>query len=122
MDWLKQARRKLESSRWALEGKFWENSAFDSQQAAEMAAKSLMMAKKMEYRGHMISKMMKKLDAPIEIVEMAQELDHHYTNARYPDAYDSGVPMEYYNEKIATKLIEYAECIIKFVEDEIRKL
>jgi HEPN domain-containing protein len=40
LDWLRQAKRKLDSARWNLQGQFFEDACFSSQQAAELAAKA----------------------------------------------------------------------------------
>ena len=41
-DWFRQAKRKLASARWAIEGAFYEDACFSAQQAAELAAKALL--------------------------------------------------------------------------------
>ena len=66
--------------------------------------------------------MLGKLNSPDEIIELGMRLDHHYTNSRYPDAYDSGAPMEFYSKSMAEEAIDYAERIIEYVETELGKL
>ena len=122
LDWLKQARRKLEAARWSFEGRLWEEAAFAAHQAAEMAAKALLVAKNTDYRGHVVSRLLSAAGAPEEIVDMAKELDHHYINSRYPDAYEIGAPMEFYTKNMAKTAIEYAEQIIKYTESELGEL
>ena len=121
-DWLRQARRKLEAAKWNFEGKLWEEAAFSAHQAAELAAKALLVAKKLDHRGHAVSRLLAVVGAPADIVDMAREIDHHYINARYPDAYDIGAPMEFYTKNMAKNAIDYAEQIIKYIESEIGKL
>jgi hypothetical protein len=36
-DWFRQSQRKLESARWDIQGKFYEDACFSAQQAAELA-------------------------------------------------------------------------------------
>lgn len=121
-DWLKQAHRKLESAKWDLKGEFWEDATFCAQQTAELAVKALLIAKRLEHRGHMVSLMLEKLNAPDKILEFGMRLDHHYTNSRYPDAYDTGAPMAFYNKSMAEEAIKYAEEIIEYIESELGKL
>ena len=42
LDWRRQAKRKLDSARWSLQGQFFEDGCFSGPQAAELAAKALL--------------------------------------------------------------------------------
>jgi len=48
--------------------------------------------------GHSIMKLLSGVgtEAPQEIVDCGRELDKVYIPSRYPDAYDAGAPMDYY--------------------------
>ncbi|MDD1745191.1 MAG: HEPN domain-containing protein [Candidatus Methanoperedens sp.] len=49
------------------------------------------------------------------------ELDKHYIPPRYPDAFPSGSPFEYYTREDADKCIKYAESILAEVRNYLTK-
>lgn len=53
-DWLRQAKRKLDSARWDLQGEFFGDACFSAQQAAELGAKALLELKGIVKRGHSV--------------------------------------------------------------------
>ena len=117
--WPRQARRKLESAKWDLKGKFYEDACFSAQQAAELAVKALLEKKGLSRRGHSIYFMLNEINADSELLRMAKILDQYYIPTRYPNGFDVGAPMDYYDKTQAEEAIEYAERIIRFVEKEI---
>ncbi len=121
-DWLEQAKRDLEAARWAMDGGFWDVAAFYAHQAAELAARAVFVARKDERKGHAVSLLLGELGAPEALVEAAQELDHHYIGARYPDVYAMGAPMKFYNKKLAERMVGCAEKVIAFAEEKIQAL
>lgn len=121
-DWLRQAERKLQSASWALKGKFYEDACFMAQQAAELAAKSLMERKGENARGHSAFAMLNRITANSEVINQAKALDQYYIPTRYPNGFESGAPMDYYTKQQAEEAISYAENIIKFVKAELKKI
>ena len=41
-----------------------------------------------------------------EVTQTVNELDKHYTSARYPDAYEAVIPAEYYTIGMAEETVE----------------
>jgi len=56
------------------------------------------------------------------LLQICQDLDRHYVQPRYPNAFPSGYPAEFYNQKQARKCIEYARSIIKYVKNKITEI
>lgn len=119
-DWLRQAKRKLESAKWDLKGKFYEDACFSSQQAAELAAKAFLERRGMAEIGHSIFFLLSRVqDTPEDLLEKAKVLDRYYILTRYPNGFDRGAPMDYFEEKTAKEAIKFAENIIGFIAREI---
>jgi len=73
--------------------------------------------------GHSVLKLIEaaerelSLQAPGEVKEAAAELDHFYIPPRYPDVYDEGSPFEYFTESMASRALEHARRVVKWVEE-----
>ncbi len=98
-DWLRQAERNLKSAEVNYQYGLYEESCYESQQCAKKAVKGLLAHLHREERGNAITLLLRSvtLEVPSEVLECAQELDKHYIPSRYPDAYDEGGPLDYYN-------------------------
>jgi len=122
-DWLAQARRDLKAARDSLADENYEWSAFQAQQTAEKALKALLRFHNREVGGHTIARLLKRAESigpiPAELPPMARELDRHYIQPRYPNAFAEGYPGEFYDAQTAEKCIRYAEKILAFVESHI---
>lgn len=119
-DWLRQAKRKLESAKWDLKGKFYEDACFSSQQAAELAAKAFLEKKGMAEIGHSIFFLLSRVqDIPKDLLEKAKVLDRYYILTRYPNGFDRGAPMDYFEEKTSKEAIKFAKNITEFNAKEI---
>lgn len=117
---MRQAKRKLESAKWDLKGAFYEDACFSSQQAAELAAKALLEKKGRTEIGHSVFFLLSKVpDIPEELLEKAKILDRYYIPTRYPNGFDRGAPMDYFEKKTAKEGIEFAQNIIQFIAKEI---
>ncbi|MGQ9627632.1 MAG: HEPN domain-containing protein [Anaerolineae bacterium] len=122
-DWLRQAKRKLKSARWDMEGGFYEDACFSAQQAAELAIKAVLEWEGRFEAGHSISALLSKLgEIPSELKEAARTLDRYYIPSRYPNSFASGAPMDYYGIKEAEEAISLAQSIVEFAARTISGL
>lgn len=122
-DWLAQARRDLKAARDSFADGNYEWCAFQAQQAAEKALKALLRFHHREIHGHTLVRLLKQIEdigpIPADLPAMARELDRHYIQPRYPNAFAEGYPGEFYDEETATRCLQYAEAILAFVENRI---
>jgi HEPN domain-containing protein len=65
-DWFRQARRKLESARWDIQGGFHEDACFSAQQAAELAARALLESQGRIELSHSVYQLLQTLSTAIE--------------------------------------------------------
>ncbi len=119
--WFEEGNNDLATARLLLDNKKYNPSAFYSQQAAEKILKGLLLAHNEIAWGHSVLSLMKRLEEVIdidtqEIKGCARELDRHYIPSRYPDAYPSGGPSDYYTDKIAKEALSCALKIKDFAE------
>ncbi len=126
MRWLKQGERDLSAAIVLMEREFYESACFHAQQASEKALKSLLIME--GYRAVVthstreLYREIKKLIPEFKDLSRASiELDKHYIPPRYPDAFPSGSPFEYYTREDADKCVSYAESILSEVRNFIRK-
>lgn len=121
LDWLRQARRDLESAVWEAKGGFYDWACFAAQQAAEKALKALYQRLGGEVRGHSVFKLLQGLEdkifIPPELKEIARKLDRYYIPTRYPNGWPEGIPAEYYTEEDSREAITGARKILRFCED-----
>lgn len=120
--WFEEGENDISTSRILLEHKKYNPSAFYSQQAAEKILKGLLLAYNESTWGHSVLSLLRRLDEIIdvdiiEIEQCAKELDRHYIPSRYPDAYPSGRPEDYYTEKIAKEALTCALKIKEFAQN-----
>ncbi|MET1160467.1 MAG: HEPN domain-containing protein [Thermoprotei archaeon] len=121
-DWLRQAERNLRSAYVNLREGIYEETCFESHQAAEKALKALLNYRHRERRGHSLVYLASEIDLviPEDIRSCFTFLDKHYIPSRYPDVYDEGAPLDYYTEKDAISCLECAKKIIGWVKEIVR--
>ncbi|MEZ0290383.1 MAG: HEPN domain-containing protein [Sulfolobales archaeon] len=121
-DWLRQSKRNLTSAIVNYRENLYEESCFESHQAAEKALKALLNYFHKERRGYSLLFLLSEaFPEPLEdIKQCVLYLDKHYTPSRYPDVYDEGAPMDYYSKEDADKCISCAKRIIEWVESIVR--
>jgi len=120
-DWLKQGKADLASARDSLIAGHYEWAWFQYQQAAEKAAKAHLEFRGIAERGHSITNLLRTAGVAEEaLIEKAQVLDRYDIPTRYPNSFDAGSPVDYFEKKSAREAIEYAEGIIRFVEEQMR--
>ncbi len=122
-DWLRQADKDLKHAMTSLSASDYEWACFASQQAAEKALKALYQSLGGESFGHSILKMMKELTgnikAPKSLLKKAADLDKFYIPTRYPNGFDWGAPMDYFEKEDAEKAVKDAEEIINYAKSKI---
>lgn len=117
-DWIDQAEGDLRHAKSDLEGGYHDWACFSSQQAAGKAVKAVFQAMGAEAWGHAVADLLTELAQrhPVSepLIEAGLELDKAYIPTRYPNAHPSGAPRTRYTKAEATRLIGYAEDVIKF--------
>ena len=91
-------------------------------EATEKILKGLLLAYNEATWGHSVLSLLRRLDEIMdvdinEIEQCAKELDRHYIPSRYPDAYPSGRPEDYYTEKMAKEALICALKIKEFAQN-----
>ncbi|MFB6491018.1 MAG: HEPN domain-containing protein [Thermoproteus sp. AZ2] len=124
LDWLRQAKRNLASAELNRGAGLYEEACFEGHQAAEKALKALLSYMHMERRGHSLVALAREAGLAVgeDLMRCLQYLDKHYIPARYPDVYDEGAPMDYYNEEDAERCIQCAERVLSWVEGRVGPL
>lgn len=119
-DWLRQAKDDLEWTRDTLKAGRWAQCCFTAQQTAEKAVKALALFRGYDkVKSHSITEICRELGINGELERRAKRLDLYYISARYPDAFPSGAPFEYFTEDQATEAAAFAEFIVAAAEDAI---
>lgn len=119
-DWLKQAKRDLESAKNQREDGFFEWACFIAQQAAEKAVKAVYQKLGAEAWGHSILDLLNGLREKLEVLEdlfdKGRRIDKFYIPARYPNGWATGSPSEYITKEDAENAISDSEAILQFCE------
>jgi HEPN domain-containing protein len=115
-DWLRQAEEDLAWARDTYAAKRWSHCCFAAQQAAEKALTALALKKGFDsVRSHSITEIAKALGVDGEVERMAKRLDLYYIGSRYPDAFPSGAPFEFFEPDQADEALEFASRILDAV-------
>ena len=119
-DWLNQAKRDLENAKWEVVGKYYEWAAFSCQQAAEKAVKAVYYKLGGDAWGHSVANLLEglhdKANLDESLIDAGRNLDKFYIPARYPNGWDTGIPMNYYTKEDAENAVACAEKIIRFCD------
>lgn len=117
-DWINQASRDLASAEVMLINGFYEWACFASQQAAGKAVKAAFQKMGATAWGHSLLELFKLLSVKAGITEElfdgARILDRFYIPARYPNAFESGSPFEYFTRKDAGNGIICGRRLVEF--------
>jgi amidophosphoribosyltransferase len=120
-DWMRQAKRDLESSRAQSRDGFHEWSCFIAQQAAEKAIKAVIQKQGGESRGHSLVSLLEgisdRLPSSDVPVKSARVLDRFYIPTRYPNGWAEGSPGDYFTEEDAEEAIACSDEILRFCDD-----
>lgn len=119
-DWLRQARKDIETAIKLKEDSIFEWSCFISQQSAEKAIKAVYQKLNGEAWGHSLHELLKglaeKIEVPKEVFTWAKTLDKFYIPSRYPNGWASGSPCDYFDEEDAEDAINCGGKILRFCE------
>ena len=66
-------------------------------------------------KSHSITEIAKALGENGDLERMAKRLDLYYISARYPDAFPSGAPFEYFTKDQADEAFAFASQIVEAV-------
>ncbi|MEA3345737.1 MAG: HEPN domain-containing protein [Chloroflexota bacterium] len=120
--WLEQAEHTLASARRDTEAGDYDWACFKAQQAAEYAVKGLLWGFGLPAFGHSILRLFGQaeeqgLPLPKEIQGWARTLDRHYIPPRYPNAYPSGAPFEFYDQSTAEEALRCSQAMVEAIEE-----
>ncbi len=123
--WLAEAQADLETAQVLLAGKRYNACAFYAQQAAEKAAKALLLFFHEAPWGHSVSELLDRvavhgLEVPLPLLEGARQLDLHYIPSRYPDALPSGTPSAHYTRPMGEGALSCARSLVEFARTQIQ--
>ncbi len=126
--WMRSAKRTLESAINDLNGGFNNWACFKAHQAVEMTLKALLWGCGKPRMGHSLVKLVSYIisDLGVEVPDLIREncsrISKYYTITRYPNAWESGAPEEYFTRSEAEEAIRRAKSVIEWVESLWREL
>jgi HEPN domain-containing protein len=123
--WLRQAQYDLKAAEFTLEGKFFSQASFLSQQAAAKAVRAFLFLKKeVAHETRSVAELLGRAlvyeENFKEFVEGSGRLDLYYKTSRFPDAIPGAIPSEVITERDAREAVKIAGDIVRAVEG-IRK-
>jgi len=111
-----QARANYAAAVTLLDAGVYFASVFFAQQAAEQALKAANIQKLQKIpRGHNLIQMCNALEAPLEVMNAAAELNPEFLATRSPEAV-SGVPSQNYDRKSARLHLKCAQTIVDWIK------
>lgn len=111
-----QARADYATALTLLDAGIYYASVFFSQQTAEKALKAAAIHKQQKNpKGHHLIQIANSLDAPIEVMNAAAELNAEFLTTRNPDAVE-GVPAQMYDQESAQTHLHAAEVVLDWVK------
>jgi HEPN domain-containing protein len=116
MDFWAQCRFDLSTAITLLDAGIYYASVFFSQQAAEKALKAAVQDRQHRIpRGHNLVQIANSLEAPVEVMNAAAELNPEFLLARNPDSVD-GVPAQMYDKASARLHLRCAQDILDWAK------
>jgi HEPN domain-containing protein len=110
-----QARADLATATTLKDAGIYYASVFFAQQAAEKALRAANLENAQRNpKGHNLINMANSLNAPLEVMNAAAELNADFLNTRSPEAAD-GIPLQMYNQMDAAVHLKASERIIEWV-------
>jgi HEPN domain-containing protein len=115
-DWLRQAEDDLLWTKDTLDAGRFAQCCFVAQQTAEKAMKALALHRGNDrVKSHSITEIARVLGENGELERVGKRLDLYYISARYPDAFPSGAPFEYFTRDQAEEALSFAGSIVRTV-------
>jgi HEPN domain-containing protein len=119
-DWLKQAEEEQSWANDALAHKRWALVCFTAQQIAEKCLKAIAIHRgAAQVKSHSTLEIILALRIDGELEEAARILDLYYISTRYPDAFSTGAPFEYFTERQAREALGFAVLFIERAKADI---
>lgn len=119
-DWFRQAKDDLLWAQETYDSRRFAQACFSAQQVGEKALKALALSRgNDEVRSHSILEISRALGENDEIEQIAMRLDQYYISARYPDAFPSGAPFEYFTSDQAAEAVGFAKRLVDLVEERL---
>lgn len=116
-DWLKQAQNDYLWAQDTLRCQRFAQCCFICQQIAEKALKATAYYTGYDLvKSHSLAEISKSLGINGSIEMMAKRLDFYYISSRYPDAFPSGAPFEFFSEDQAQEALGFAVKFLEFAE------
>ncbi len=117
-DWFRQAENDLLWAHDTLAAGRYAQACFIAQQIGEKSLKALAYHKGYDLvKSHSIMEIGRSLGLPDEIINLGKKLDLYYISARYPDAFPSGAPFEYFTKDQASDAVTSAEKILLHIKE-----
>ncbi len=114
-DWFRQAQNDFLWAQDTLRSEKYAQVCFICQQVAEKSLKAVAYFKDFDLvKSHSVMEIARSLGINGEIENIAKRLDLYYISTRYPDAFPSGAPFEYYTKEQAEEAVGFASKIIEF--------
>lgn len=114
-DWFKQAQNDFLWAQDTLVSEKFAQACFICQQVAEKSLKAVAYFKDYDMvKSHSVLEIARSLGINGEIENIAKRLDLYYISTRYPDAFPSGAPFEYYTKDQAEEAVGFAAVILDF--------
>lgn len=124
-DWIRQAVADLEHAELSAREADYEWGCFAAQQAAEKAIKALYLFNHGDPWGHSLLALLQGLpkEIPVDaaLLDSARALDKEYIQARYPNGFALGAPLDYFTERDTLESISHAKSILEFCRTQIRR-
>ncbi len=124
--WMEQARHTLSSIKADLEFGSYGWACFKAQQAAELALKAFLRGAGRPAFGHDLRELAIALSEYCrpsdDLMEDALFLSKFYIPPRYPYAFPSGAPYQFYTRREAENAFRFASRILEWVEECARRL
>ena len=114
-DWYRQAENDFLWAKDTLANEKYAQVCFICQQVAEKSLKAVAHSRDFDMvKSHSVLEIARSLDINGEIENIAKRLDLYYISTRYPDAFPSGAPFEYYTKEQAEEAVVFAGKILEF--------
>jgi HEPN domain-containing protein len=119
-DWLRQAEEEFLWAKEAFKLRRWAVACFTAQQIAEKCLKAIAIARgASQVKSHSTLVIARELGIDGELEEASKILDQYYITTRYPDAFSTGAPFEYFTERQAREAIEYSRAFLDRAKGEV---